>query len=478
VRPQRSLREALALNTRMRRGAVTAVALHPDGRTLFTGAADGAVAAWSLPGAAPLRVLRGHTAAVCALALQGARLYSASRDGSVRAWCAATGACHAVLRPYSAGGACPAAVALALAGDTLAASFADGAVHLWRSAPPHAAAGALRCCGAGVTGALALTHDGALLLSGGADGAVRAWPVAPDAHGRRLCCGTLGEHTAAVTALALVPGGARLFSACADGELRAYSLSRDAAGALRTDGACLAAWRPHAGGRVRGIAAGVARPGAFVLFSASEDGAARAWLPPPAHAGGEALAPRAADWLTCVACCDAAVLAVGAANGAVTLWRVAGLLLHAARVPHRGGGAAATPAGAVAPSLPLALADEDLFPVPLRNERAQARDAALRAADALRARVAAMARQEASAAAVAARIDPDAAQHAAAPGWRGGYGLGAQHAALARLYGAPAAAAQAEAAASARRGAPPLSALLAQMDAAQPRSAADAPPRY
>jgi hypothetical protein len=477
------------------RGAVNALALAADGSSLYTGGADGAVLAWALPLSALTtpHAFVGHTAAVLALALLGRRLVSASRDGTVRVWRAPDGEPGAVLTPPVRTAVRPAALALSLTERLLAAAFADGAVHLWSAQPPHTHAGVLRCS-PGVTGALALTPDAAMLFAGGADGGVRAWPTAPDAHGRRLCAATLGEHASSVVALRVVVEGMgeRVCAASTDGEVRVYAAARDAAGALRAP-CLLTTWAPAARPRTRAlVAAQLQCSGAAVLFTASEDGAARGWAAPPAAPPEhDALAPRAPDWLLCIDAAahgerggSAALLAAGAADGRVLLWRVDALLrcgacIHAPLPP------APMPADLPSGTLPvvdLPRPDADVFPVPLREERAAAHDAALREHDALRARMAVAARAEEAAAAKAAMpsrgardgatpqppLGIMAAQqqaHAGTGGWHGGYGLSAAQVAAARVYG-PASAAQA-ALQNAARPRVPLSALLSHVGGLQ-----------
>jgi WD40 repeat protein len=471
---------------------VNALALAADGSALYTGGADGSVLAWPLPlGAltAP-HAFTGHSAAVTALALLGQRLVSASRDGTV---CVRhthdAGAPGAVLTPPVRTAVRAAALALSLTERLVAAAFADGAVHLWSGQPPHAHAGVLRCS-PDVTGSLALTPDAAMLFSGGADGGVRAWPTTPDAHGRRLCAATLGEHAAAVVSLHVVVEGAgeRVCAASTDGEVRVYAAARDAAGALRAP-CLLTTWAPAARPRTRALAAAQLQPGgAALLFTASEDGAARAWaVPPAAPPEHDSLAPRAPDWLLCIdaaahdesggtACAPAALLAAGGADGRVLLWRVDALLRRGACVhapllpaPMR----ADLPSGTL-PVVDLPRPDADVFPVPLREERAAARDAALREHDALRARMTAAARAEEAAAAKAAMLSratplPPMGTSAASPprdgGWRGGYGLSEAQIAAARVYG-PAAAARA-ALQNAAQPRVPLSAMLSHMGGLQ-----------
>ena len=411
-----------------------------DGDVLYTGGGDGHIRAWAarLNWRAASPLFERHAAAVHALALSGARLYSTSRDGAVCVWSASHGTREAALEPRSG-----APLALAVAGSTLAASFA-GAVLLWSSAPPFALKNTLRSVGC-ACGALALTADGSLLFTGGADGRVAGWRTAQDERSGVQSGFTLGTHDAAVSALALSPDGTRLFSACCNGEIRSWAVRRDGLGVLQTADALIASWRTPSGGGIRALAAAGARAGAALAFAGGDDGAVRAWAPPPytLRAGSDALVPRAQDWVLSLAVSHAggdaeALLAAGGADCTCRVWRVGALLLHAL-TPAAPPPVPLTLASGVPPPpmLPPPQADEHVFPVPLREERAAARDLMLREQDALRARAAAFARAQAAAPAAAAGGDAAQPAPAAPPpgGWRGGFGLDPRQAALARMYG-------------------------------------------
>ena len=410
-----------------------------DGRLLFTGGADGHIRAWACDTwkEAPLLFER-LAAPVIGLALSGVRLFSASRDGAVCVWNAKDGTREATLEPRSG-----AALAVAVAGSTLAASFA-GVVLMWSSAPPFAPKNTLRSVGV-ACGALALSADGALLFTGGADGRVAGWRTAQDERSGVQSGYSLGTHDGAVLSLALSPDGARLFSACFCGEVRSWTVRRDGLGVLQTANALMASWRAPGGGSMRALAAASARAGAALVFAGGDDGAVRAWAAPPyTPSAGSDTVLHAQDWMLSLAVSHAggdaeALLAAGCADGTCSLWRVGAMLARATMPP------VSAPPLAVGvpppPMLPPPQADEHVFPVPLREERAIARDALLREQDAQRARLAAFAREQQQATTSPSKAQPFAAAPPAG-GWRGGFGLDRQQAALARMYG-PHAAAQA-----------------------------------
>lgn len=76
-----------------RRGAIQAVAFHPDGRSLWSGGEDKGVRVWDLATGAERRCLRGHKDGVTAVAVSPDGRYglSGARDNTLRIWNAETG---------------------------------------------------------------------------------------------------------------------------------------------------------------------------------------------------------------------------------------------------------------------------------------------------------------------------------------------------------------------------------------------------
>lgn len=99
-------------------------------RTLISGAADGSLFTFSLDGALPNLVMRGHNGAVLALAAfrESHFFVSASADQTLMLWNAETGECVRTL--YGHEGAVT-AVALADEGRLIISGGADGAVRVW-----------------------------------------------------------------------------------------------------------------------------------------------------------------------------------------------------------------------------------------------------------------------------------------------------------------------------------------------------------
>lgn len=147
--------------------------------SIYTGSEDGTVRLWT-PDGHCTRILKGHRSFVAALALtpDGGTLFSASGDGMVRAWRVETGECLLIIFVR----ACT--LAFSPDGSLLLAGCADGTVRRFSCAdgallgecPAHAEpAHVIACCAA--TGQL---------WSGSYAGTVHAWRVAPPAAWDRI----------------------------------------------------------------------------------------------------------------------------------------------------------------------------------------------------------------------------------------------------------------------------------------------------
>jgi WD40 repeat protein len=184
----------------------------PDGKALFAGCSDGAIYLYDLDNGQQLRVLRGHSGEVTALALGpgGVGLASASTDHTARLW-------QLDLVPQArdfAGHQGPVWTA-AFDGDgrRLVTASGDRTVRLWDAASAKVLH-VLKGHEMGVTAAL-FSPDSKLVISCGADKLIHIWE--PETGKLlRTCKG----HEGAVTALDVSPDGKTLVSGSVDRSIR------------------------------------------------------------------------------------------------------------------------------------------------------------------------------------------------------------------------------------------------------------------
>ncbi len=151
------------------------LAFSPDGRTLASGGAGGAVKLWDVTTGRNLAVRPGHTALVSAVAFSrdGRTLASGSWDGTVRVWDVADVNHPATRHTLFGHAALVWSVAFSPEGTTLASAGADGTVKLW-----DPATGRERCTLVGhdhPVAAVAFSPDGQVLASRDWGGTIRLW---------------------------------------------------------------------------------------------------------------------------------------------------------------------------------------------------------------------------------------------------------------------------------------------------------------
>ncbi|MBL8924529.1 MAG: serine/threonine protein kinase [Myxococcaceae bacterium] len=194
-------------------GAVRALLSSPDGRTLFSGSADGTVRVWNLETGREQRVLSGHSQSVNALAISpdGRLLFSGGEDDTVRVWDLTTSEGRVIDRRPDAVNA----LSVSPTADTLVIGCEDGTVLL------------LELSSNLVTPfgrhqrpvyAVAFSPDGRLVASGAWDGSLEV-----RARSDASLVAALKGHSGSVLSLAFSPSGALLASAGRDTTIRLWS---------------------------------------------------------------------------------------------------------------------------------------------------------------------------------------------------------------------------------------------------------------
>jgi WD40 repeat protein len=151
---------------------VTAVAIHPDGKTAVSASADGAVKLWNVTDERELLLLQGHRGPVLAVCFSpdGKTLASAGKDGIVKLWGPSTGKERMALKGHTGQ---VNALAFRPDGKELASGSADGTIRLWDLSTGQARVTLVR---AGNVTSVAFSPDGATLVSGDG-GAIKLWEV-------------------------------------------------------------------------------------------------------------------------------------------------------------------------------------------------------------------------------------------------------------------------------------------------------------
>jgi WD40 repeat protein/serine/threonine protein kinase len=227
-----------------------------DGRIVVASTADSTVQGWYTRSGLPAFTLRGHRAAVTAVACgpDGECLASGCLDGAVKLWDISRRDDDLTLRPQNQG---LTGAAFSPDGGRLAWASRDRAVQV-RDLATGEEEFTLQSLPAPMNG-LAFSPDGARLASAGADGAIRVWDVPAR---RELLC--LRGHDGPAHAVAFRPDGAELASAGADGTVRVWG-AQSGRERLRLGG--------H-GGAAHAVAFS---PDGRRLASAGEDDLARVW---------------------------------------------------------------------------------------------------------------------------------------------------------------------------------------------------------
>ncbi|MBF0628942.1 MAG: caspase family protein [Magnetococcales bacterium] len=194
-------------------GPVNAVAVTPDGQTLFTAGEDGAIKAWKLDDGSPVRTLSGHAGPVKSLLLSrdGKNLASGGMDGALRIWNPTSGA---MVQEFSGGEGPVLSLSWSGDGSRVAAGHESGAVRVH---PLKGGSDLVITAPSGATRGVAMRPDNSQIATAGADGVIRLWSLSDGALIKEL-----PGHQKAVQTLTYGDNGRLLLSGSQDQTLRVW----------------------------------------------------------------------------------------------------------------------------------------------------------------------------------------------------------------------------------------------------------------
>ena len=193
------------------------VSLSPNGRTLALGSWDGRVTLWNVATRQNIATLEAHINAVSSVSFapDGKTLASGSSEGTVRLWSVATRQNIATFRGHTNW---VSSVSFSPDGKTLASGAEDGAVKLWNVATRQNIA-TLEAHIDGVS-SVSFAPDGKTLASGSSDRTVKLWDVETELNFTTLA------HVSPVTAISFSRDGSLLASGTAAGTVELWDTSR------------------------------------------------------------------------------------------------------------------------------------------------------------------------------------------------------------------------------------------------------------
>jgi WD domain, G-beta repeat len=197
-------------------GAVTSVALSPDGTQALSAGLDHTVKLWDVATGHEVRTFRGHRDAVTSVAFSpdGKLAASGSNDSTLRLWDVASGA---ELQSGGGLGWHVSSVAFSPDGKFLATAGDDNQVTLW-TVPALRSVRSFTGHGWKVT-SVTFSPDGNFSLSGSEDDSAKLWEVAT---GRDVQ--TFHNGLSAVTCVAYSPDGTQALSGGKDGGVKLWNL--------------------------------------------------------------------------------------------------------------------------------------------------------------------------------------------------------------------------------------------------------------
>ena len=285
---------ALLQTYRAGKGALQALAVSPDSKTVMAAGADAQI---HIVTPAAVRAIPGHTGAVQALAFNpaGDRLVSGGTDKTVRAWNLADGA---AATQYAGATDAITTVKFTADGLKLIAGGVDKQVRIWNAA--DGVAGPIMAQPAAVRD-LAPSIDLTKVVVVGDDAIVRVWDLV---SGKEL--ETFTGHAGIIHSVALAADNKTLYTAGADKSVRQWTVAAQRVIAAHE-------------GKANGV---VYSPDGLALLSAGDDKLIKMWLPTGAAVRQFAGSPVAITGLAVRG--DSLQVAGAVADNSVMLWNFDG----------------------------------------------------------------------------------------------------------------------------------------------------------
>ncbi len=222
-------------------GGVSCVAFSPNGKLLATSDTSGEVQIWDLPSGRQLNAFKADLIWTWAVAFspipptsltkggEGGILASGGDDYIVKLWDVQTGKCLRLLKGHTN---TVNAIAFHPDGYLLASGAQDTTIRFWQVSNFEQDALLEVLQGhQGRVWSVAFNFDGSLLVSGSEDKTLKLWDVKT-----RECCQTLSGHSHWVKSVAFSPDGQTIASGSFDGTIKFWSVST---------GECVGTWQGH-----------------------------------------------------------------------------------------------------------------------------------------------------------------------------------------------------------------------------------------